>query len=171
MAPARFYRQGFKRRRSSAPAHEGVAQKESTRNNRRTPGAGVCTHCKGANVCSACKGATCEKCQLTGRCAKCFFTGQRIYDSREEAKYSWWLDARARAGELTYRCQVPIKCIANGKLICTRKIDFYVEFPDGHIELQEVKGYREEAFKVRQNALEATWLFEHPEARYVELRV
>jgi hypothetical protein len=60
-----------------------------------------------------------------------------MYDSRKEADRAWELDQMLKAGIITgYRRQVPYTL--PGGIVY--KADFVVIYPDGHEEIEDVKG-------------------------------
>ena len=92
----------------------------------------------------------------------------RVYHSIKEAAYAQELDLRQKAGDITeWEPQFRIDLVANGKKICTMIPDFKVTYPDGQIEIVEVKGFATETWRLKRKILEATYLVEHPEVRYL----
>lgn len=78
---------------------------------------------------------------------------------------------RQSAGDiLHWRPQVPFALYAGGKLICTYIMDFVLTYPDGIIELVEVKGLETDVWKLKKKLLEATYLPEHPGTIYTIVR-
>jgi len=95
----------------------------------------------------------------------------RIYHSKKEAAYAQELDLRIKAGEVReWTPQFKISLAANGRHICTYIPDFLVTFADGSQELHEVKGFATETYRLKRKILEATYLVEHPEIKFVEIR-
>ena len=65
----------------------------------------------------------------------------RVYDSKREATHAIELDWRIKAGEvLKVTPQYRLNIKVNGQKICAYIIDFKVDFPNGTVELHEVKG-------------------------------
>ena len=96
----------------------------------------------------------------------------RIYHSRAEAGYAQALDLRKSAGEIReWTPQFRINLEANGRHICTYIPDFLVTLADGSQELHEVKGFATEAYRLKRKILEATYLVDHPEITFIEVRV
>lgn len=96
----------------------------------------------------------------------------RVYHSKAEAGYAKDLDLLVVAGEVRdWTPQYKIDLNANGKHICTYIPDFLVTLPDGSQELHEVKGYATEIYRLKRKILEATYLMEHPEITFIEVRV
>lgn len=74
----------------------------------------------------------------------------RTYHSTLEADYAAQLDIKKRIGMIkSYTPQYPIKLHVKGELVCTYRIDFKVDYPDGRIELVECKGYETPAWKLK----------------------
>lgn len=94
-----------------------------------------------------------------------------LYHSKREAQYAQELDLRQKAGDiLHWRRQVPIALKVNEKLICKYILDFILTYPDGTIELVEVKGYETAVWKLKRKLLEAIYLPEHPGTIYTVVR-
>lgn len=66
-----------------------------------------------------------------------------FYDSKKEGLHSDTLDLMVSAGEIMgYRGQVPFDLHGkNGTLIGRIKVDYLLDYPDGHQEVHEVKSY------------------------------
>ncbi len=95
----------------------------------------------------------------------------RTYASIKEAAFAQELDLRLRAHDISeWTPQFKIDLKANGKHICTMIPDFRVVYPDGQVELVEVKGYPTEVWRLKVKILEATYLQDHPEVRYLVVR-
>jgi Protein of unknown function (DUF1064) len=96
----------------------------------------------------------------------------RTYHSKAEAHYAQELDLRKRAGEVRdWEPQHKINLEANGRHICTYIPDFLVTLADGSQELHEVKGFSTETYRLKRKILEATYLIDHPEITFIEVRV
>lgn len=96
----------------------------------------------------------------------------RVYHSKAEANYAQELDLLLKAGEvLEWTPQFKIDLKANGKQICTYIPDFFVVMADGSKELHEIKGFATEVYRLKRKIMEATYLVEHPEVTFVEIRV
>lgn len=83
-----------------------------------------------------------------------------LFDSKKEAHRAYELDLLKRAGDIKkIEYQVPYPCIVNGKKVCTYVLDFRVTYADGHIEHEDVKGYKKGAtyavFRVKKKLVEA----------------
>ena len=94
------------------------------------------------------------------------------YHSKKEAGYARTLDLLKNASDPSERVkswerQVKISIDINGHHICNYYCDFLVTFSDDHQELHEVKGFRNEIFRLKLLLLEAVYLPEHPELEYV----
>lgn len=97
--------------------------------------------------------------------------GGRKYDSIKEAAYAQELDLRKHANLISdWEPQVRISLDANNKHICNYIVDFRVTYPDGQIELVEVKGFATEVWRLKVKIMEATYLMEHPEVEYLVVR-
>ena len=95
----------------------------------------------------------------------------RVYHSIKEANYAAELDLLIKAGEVSeWTPQFKIDLKANGRHICTYIPDFLVTLPDGSQELHEVKGYMTETYRIKRKILEATYLYDHPEITFIEVR-
>lgn len=82
----------------------------------------------------------------------------RTYDSRREAAFAAFLDARKAAGEITsWTPQLRIPLEVNGQRICVYVADFELVYPDGRRELVEVKGYETREWKLKRRLLEALY--------------
>lgn len=92
----------------------------------------------------------------------------RWYHSKMEAAYAMDLDLRLKAHDIaSWIPQVKISLDVNGKHVCTYIVDFELTYPDGSIELVEVKGFATETYRLKRKLLEATYLVEHPGVRYL----
>lgn len=64
------------------------------------------------------------------------------YDSKLEASHGQELAIRQAAKEITdFKRQVRYRLEVNGQKICDHIVDFEITYPDGHIEVEEVKGF------------------------------
>lgn len=98
------------------------------------------------------------------------YNGRR-YHSKAESLYARDLDLRQKAGDiLHWRPQVSYPIMVNGDKICTYVMDFVVTYPDGVIELVEIKGMETAVFKLKAKLLRATYLKDHPEIIYTIVR-
>lgn len=59
--------------------------------------------------------------------------------------------------------QHKIDLTVNGKHITNHYVDFMVEYPDGHMEFHEVKGYEQDLWIIKRRLVEALY----PEIPYV----
>lgn len=95
----------------------------------------------------------------------------RTYDSIKEAGFAAELDLRLKAHDIAaWEPQVRLDLKANGKHICTMIPDFRVTYPDGSVELVEVKGYATETWRLKVKILEATYLLDNPGITYLVVR-
>jgi hypothetical protein len=87
-----------------------------------------------------------------------------LYDSMREAEYARGLDLRLRARGKdrvkSWRRQVPLKLSVNGTDIGKMVVDFELTYPDGSVELVEIKGMRTELYN---------WKLKHLRAQYPNL--
>jgi hypothetical protein len=80
------------------------------------------------------------------------------YASQLEANYGAELDRRLNAKQIKgWKRQVPVDLRVNGILICTYRVDFEVEYPDGLIEWVETKGRETADWRVKARLLEAIY--------------
>ena len=80
----------------------------------------------------------------------------RTYHSKKEADYAAELEWRLKAGEISeYIPQHPLRLYVNEKKICNYFIDFKVVYPDGSIELVEVKGFETDVWRLKWKLTEA----------------
>jgi hypothetical protein len=81
--------------------------------------------------------------------------------SRLEARYEHELKLRVKAGELvSYRYELPLKLIVNDILVCTYKVDWVLEYPDGHLQYVETKGFETDLWRFKwrlTKALHPDW--------------
>ena len=93
------------------------------------------------------------------------------YHSKTEAGYAADLDLLKKAGEIKeWSRQIKISLDVNGRHIANYYCDFRVVTKDGSIELHEVKGFETEVYRLKRLLLEATYLKEHPEIKYIVIR-
>ena len=86
----------------------------------------------------------------------------RIFDSSKEAKRAWEIDCMIRAGEiLKVEYQPKYEIVVNGKKIGNYFADFLVTYPDGHTEVEDVKGLRKGSayavFRLKKKLVEALY--------------
>lgn len=95
----------------------------------------------------------------------------RIYHSMGEAGYAAELDLLIRAGEVKeWEPQYRIDLRANDMHIAWYICDFLVTLADDSQELREYKGFVTETYRLKRRLLECTYLVEHPEITFVEIR-
>ena len=93
------------------------------------------------------------------------------YDSMKEANYAFELDLRKKAGEIKdWERQYKLDLRANGIHICNYYVDFKVEYPDGSIQLVEIKGFISPVWQLKVKIMEATYLHDHPEVEYLVVK-
>ncbi len=93
--------------------------------------------------------------------------GGNLYHSAKEANYALELDIRIKAGEIkSWRRQVPVKLEMNGKKICTYIVDFVAEYPNGHEQWIEIKGYPNPVGELKVKMFKA----QYPGRDYVVIR-
>lgn len=75
-----------------------------------------------------------------------------------EANYAAELDRRLNAKQIkSGRRQAPLELRGNGILICTYRVDFEVEYPDGLIEWVKTKGRETRDWRIKARLLEAMY--------------
>ena len=84
----------------------------------------------------------------------------RIYDSKKEAKRAFELDAMIRAGEVTkVEYQPKYELVVNGTKVSNYFGDFRVYYPDGRVEVEDVKGLKRGAsyqiFRLKKKLVKA----------------
>lgn len=105
--------------------------------------------------------------------AKSNYYNGNLYHSKKEAAYAESLDLLLVAKEIkSWDRQVKISLDVNGKdgkkyHICNYYCDFLVENSDGSKELHEVKGWETPVFRLKKRLMEALYLPEHPDIKYV----
>ena len=78
------------------------------------------------------------------------------YDSKMEANYAMKLDLLLKAGEIKeITKQKRIELYVNDVHVANNYVDFLLEFPDGSLELHEVKGFPTPEWKLKRKILEA----------------
>ena len=78
------------------------------------------------------------------------------YDSRLEAQYDAKLDLLIGEGEIIKRDrQVKLELDVKGKHIANYYADFKVFYPDGRIEIHEVKGAESQLWRMKWNLAKA----------------
>tara|TARA_R100001460_G_C3511030_1_gene171458 strand:- start:527 stop:877 length:351 start_codon:yes stop_codon:yes gene_type:complete len=92
----------------------------------------------------------------------------RTYHSKKEAQYAAELEWRLKAKEIVeYIPQFPLRLYVNEKKICNYFIDFKVIYPDGSIELVEVKGFETDVWRLKWKLTEALLNDLEPNAKLV----
>lgn len=98
------------------------------------------------------------------RAITCRCLNEHVHDSRDEASYCNLLFFRKRAGDiLDYEIQKTFYLPRTGKPKNHIKADFWVTNNDGSKEIQEFKGVRTSAWRIKAN----WFISEYPEIRYV----
>lgn len=101
----------------------------------------------------------------------------RSYHSAAEARYAQELDLRIKAKEITdwqpqFKAALDVTDVDGRRHHITNYfVDFIVYYPDGDIELVEIKGMETEYWRLKRKLLEAVYLPEHPEMRYTVVKV
>lgn len=83
-----------------------------------------------------------------------------LFHSKKEATYAKTLDALKRAKKPeerveSYDCQRPYPIFINGKKVTTYIADFLVKYADGHVEIVDVKGYKNSIYNLKKKIVEA----------------
>lgn len=80
----------------------------------------------------------------------------RVYDSSKEAKRAFELDAMLRAGEiLKIEYQPKYEIVVNGQRVANYFADFRVTYSDGHVEVEDTKGFKTPIYKLKKKLVEA----------------
>lgn len=84
------------------------------------------------------------------------------YDSKKEAEHAKLLDLMQRAKDpaqrvISIKRQVPYVININGVKICTYYADFLVQYGNGKREVQDVKGYKTDVYKLKKKLVEAIY--------------
>lgn len=80
----------------------------------------------------------------------------RSYHSKLEADYAFQLELRKKAGEIKeITPQYKLDLRVNGVHITNYYMDFRVDYPDGRIELIEVKGFETDVWRLKWRLTEA----------------
>lgn len=72
-----------------------------------------------------------------------------LLDSRKEATRAWELDQLQKQKELYYFKQLPFILPGGIEYCC----DFLVLYPDGHYEIEDVKGYLTDEYKLKKKLM------------------
>lgn len=84
-----------------------------------------------------------------------------VYDSKREAIYARELFLKFKAGEIIkIENQVSFPVIVAGKKICTYIADFRVHYPQGNIEVIDVKGMKTPVYRIKKKLVEALYSIE-----------
>lgn len=95
----------------------------------------------------------------------------RTYHSKKEAGYAAELDILKKAGDvLMWEPQFKVSLDVNGYHITNYFVDFKVWYKDGTIELVEIKGFETEVWRLKRKLMEAVYLKENPEIKYVVVK-
>lgn len=90
-----------------------------------------------------------------------------VYASQMERDYAVNLDLRVRVGELkSWRRQVSVPLVVEGKTVCRYIVDFVEEYPDGSEVWVEVKGFPTDIWKLKA----ALFRVLYPERQYRVVR-
>lgn len=93
------------------------------------------------------------------------------FHSKKEAAYAAELDLRKKAGDIkSWERQVKISLDVNDHHIANYYCDFKVTNKDGSIEFHEVKGFETEVYRLKRKILEATFLHDNPDFKYVVIK-
>ena len=84
-----------------------------------------------------------------------FYNG-RWYDSKKESERAFELDSLKKANVVKeWTPQVRYRFEHNGVLIGTYVLDFKVEYSDGTVEHEDVKGYKTDVYKIKKKLMKA----------------
>ena len=93
------------------------------------------------------------------------------YHSMKEAAYAADLDRKKKAGDIeSWERQVKISLDVNDHHIANYYCDFRIENKDGSVEYHEVKGFETEIYRLKRKLLEATFLHDNPDFKYVVIK-
>jgi hypothetical protein len=98
------------------------------------------------------------------RARKTEYNGE-IYDSAAEAKLASDIELLVKAGDVKRvwrQVAFPLRG-QNGAVVGTHKVDFVLNFKDGHREIWEYKGYAVRDWPIRRKLLEDNY----PDVKYV----
>jgi len=79
------------------------------------------------------------------------------FDSRKEAAWYAKYDLLQRAGILTFEMQVKYDLIVNGIKIGFYKADFVLKYPDGKIEVVDIKGVKTSTYALKKRMIKAIY--------------
>lgn len=83
------------------------------------------------------------------------YSGRR-YDSKKEAERAAELDVLQRSGVVrNWQAQPKFHFEHNGQKICTYIADFRVEYPDGRVEIEDVKGVKTGVYSIKKKLMKA----------------
>lgn len=86
------------------------------------------------------------------------------YASKSEARYARYLDALKKKGTIeSWERQVRYTLKVNGEKVCQMVPDFRVTYPNGKVELHEVKGHPTPVWKMKMRLFKALY----PDMEYV----
>lgn len=78
------------------------------------------------------------------------------YASKKESKRAYELDMLLKAGEVKkWTPQVKYEFVLNGKKICSYFLDFLVEYSNGEIRYEDVKGMQTPVYKIKKKMMKA----------------
>lgn len=80
----------------------------------------------------------------------------RWFASRKEANRAAELDLLVRAGVVTkWEPQPRFPIQHKGVAVCTYVGDFEVTYPDGRVEVEDVKGFKTDVYKIKKKLVKA----------------
>lgn len=91
----------------------------------------------------------------------CNYGGAKFH-SRKEAAYAATLDILKKSKSpnervSSWKGQVRVPLMVNGKTVCTWIVDFLVTYADGTEEWHEVKGYATDVYQLKRKLFEALY--------------
>ncbi len=93
--------------------------------------------------------------------------GKNLFHSKKEANFAAELDIRVRCKELkSWRRQVNVPLKVNGITVCRYVVDFVAEYPDGHEQYIEVKGFPHPVGELKMKLFKACY----PQADFLVVR-
>lgn len=80
----------------------------------------------------------------------------RLYDSKKEANRAAELDVLVRGGVVrNWQAQPRFHFQYGGVKICSYVADFRVEYTDGTVDIEDVKGYKTDVYKLKKKMMKA----------------
>lgn len=85
----------------------------------------------------------------------------RLYSSKKEASRAYELDLLQAGGIIRkWEAQIPFAFQLNGVKICKYICDFRVFYKDGRVEIEDVKGFRTDIYRLKKKLMKAFYEIE-----------